>query len=132
MRARGATQLSWGRGADSPSSPLKAVSFSGRFSSSLYFWSQRNSYGGRGQQGAGGQQAKLTSTQPPAQCCPSCQVAGLGRTGREALRFILASCQPSGADLHGPARGYEVCLAAGGEAQRFCSGRQSTFSQPLK
>ncbi|DAA24241.1 TPA: hypothetical protein BOS_12176 [Bos taurus] len=93
---------------------------------------KRNSYGGRGQQGAGGQQAKLTSTQPPAQCCPSCQVAGLGRTGREALRFILASCQPSGADLHGPARGYEVCLAAGGEAQRFCSGRQSTFSQPLK
>lgn len=42
---------------------------------------------------------------PPARCCPSRQVAGLGRTGREASGFILASCQPSGADLHSPARG---------------------------
>ena len=38
-------QLSWGRRAASPSSPLKAASFSGRLSSSLYFWSQRNSCG---------------------------------------------------------------------------------------
>lgn len=39
----------------SPSSPLKAESFSGRFSSSLYFWSHRNSYRGkdRAEQGLG-------------------------------------------------------------------------------
>lgn len=42
----GSSQLSGGCWAGSPGSPLKAASFSGRFSSSLYFWSQRNSYRG--------------------------------------------------------------------------------------
>lgn len=38
----------WGMGVggSQPRSPLKAESFSGRSSSSLYFWSQRNSYRG--------------------------------------------------------------------------------------
>lgn len=43
----GASPTLPGEGAASPSVPLKAVSFSGRFSSSLYFWSQRNSYRGK-------------------------------------------------------------------------------------
>lgn len=43
---RGSQARSPGGGAASPSLPLKAASFSGRFSSSLYFWSQRNSYRG--------------------------------------------------------------------------------------
>lgn len=44
--AEGAASSSGGSWAGSPGSPLKAASFSGRFSSSLYFWSQRNSYRG--------------------------------------------------------------------------------------
>ena len=97
-------QLSWGRRAASPSSPLKAASFSGRLSSSLYFWSQRNSCGEDSTEHAVSRQSSPRH-RLPARCRLSRQVAGLGRAEQEASGFILASCQPSGADLHGPARG---------------------------
>lgn len=103
-------------GAASPSVPLKAVSFSGRFSSSLYFWSQRNSYRGKqtsAEQGVSRQSSlALRSTAP---CLLSHQVAAFGRTRQEPPVFVLASCQPSGqiCKIHPVGRKYAWQLGVG-------------------
>ena len=88
-------QLSWGRRAASPSSPLKAASFSGRLSSSLYFWSQRNSCGEDSTEHAVSRQSSPRH-RLPARCRLSRQVAGLGRAEREASGLSWPPVNPQG------------------------------------
>lgn len=86
---QGPAQLAQEGGADSPSLPLKAASFSGRFSSSLYFWSHRNSLKGERTVLSTGSMGRTHRHGGPSPwwLVPR-QVSELGQTGQEALVFV--------------------------------------------
>lgn len=98
--------------ADSPGSPLKAASFSGKFSSSLYFWSQRNSFESE-RTVLSPRSAGTTRCQagPRSWCLLPRQVSGLGQgsTGGSSVCPGLLSTPPE-ADLQESApRAGRVC-----------------------
>lgn len=97
-----------GGGATSPSSPLKADSFSGRSSSSLYFWSQRNSYRGeRAELSKGSAGRTCQDGDPLPRGLLSQQARGAGSSVCPDFLSTL------GTDPRSPSCGQEVCSTAG-------------------